>query len=299
MNLLTLILSVSVIILLIYIIFRLLRRNSYTGSIAEANKENTFTVSQNTSPASACSIWIYISEWKPGNKNIFERGNINVGLDDTTNYLTVTVPNIINTNYTKYDSYYITPEDGASYSYGTDDNCRLSCTNDTTCGGFNYYNNPPKDYSTTKKMNSKNKGCILVNRSPLSTLDISPSSNDSTYKNTLYTEIKNDKQKYIVETFIPIQEWVFITINMDSQYTEVYINGKMVKTIINTNTTNTAETVTLSKGNTGFNGYNSKFQTFDKTLTTQEIWNNYKAGFGYYSSLSDYSVKIGFYKDDV
>jgi len=111
--------------------------------------------------------------------------------------------------------------------------------------------------------------------------------------------IKNEKEKYLVESFIPIQEWVFITINMDSQYTEVYINGKMVKTIINTNKTNTDETAILSKGGNGFIGYNSKFQMFDKTLTTQEIWNNYKAGFGYYSSLSDYSVKIGFYKDDV
>lgn len=298
MNSVTLILSVSVIILLIYIIFSLLRRNAYTGAIAYANKERNVTVSQNYSPASAYSIWIYISEWTHGEKNIFERGEINVGLDNTRNYLTVTVPEIINMQYKNNPSYYIkyTEDDAKLYHYGTNDNCKLLCSNDETCGGFNYYKNPQKDMTFSNETNLTTTGCVLVNRAPLTSLDLTESeSND-----ILYSEIKNSNNKtYIVETYIPIQEWVFITINMDSQYTEVYINGKMVKTIINTNKTNTETNVYLSKSDTGFNGYNSKFQSFDKTLTTQEIWNSYKAGFGYYSSLSDYSVKIGFYKDDV
>ena len=292
MNSVTLILSVSVIILLIYIIFSLLRRNSYTGAMAYANKEKTVTVLQNTSPASAYSIWIYISEWSRGDKNIFERGSLNVGLDDKINYLTISVPKIMNTQYKNIPNYSINTTDSI-YHYGTNDNCKLLCSNNKDCGGFNYYKTIPADMSASNNPNLITAGCVLVNKE-ITTADFNPTKGD-----VLYAEIKNDKEKYIVESYIPIQEWVFITINMDSQYTEVYINGKMVKTIINTNETNTATDVILSKGDTGFDGHNSKFQTFDKTLTTQEIWNSYKAGFGYYSSLSDYSVKIGFYKDDV
>ena len=303
MNSVTLILSVSLIILLIYIIFSLLRRNSYTGTMAYADKEMPVPVLQNTSPASAYSIWIYISEWTTGYKNIFERGDVSVGLDDNINYLTITVPKIMNTQYKNNLSYYITEDTSdtpPTYYYGTNDNCKLLCNNQQTCGGFNYYKKPQTGMTVNNDHNLITTGCVLVNRTPLTSSDLQEIQANDLYSDVLYSEIKNnDKEKYIVESYIPIQEWVFIAINMDSQYTEVYINGKMVKTIINTNETNTATNVVLSKGGTGFNGHNSNFQTFDKTLTTQEIWNSYKAGFGYYSSLSDYSVKIGFYKDDV
>jgi len=292
MNSVTLILSVSVIILLIYIIFSLLRRNSYTGAMAYADKETKVAVSQNTSPASAYSIWIYISEWTIGDKNIFERGNVKVGLDNKINYLTITVPKIMNTQYKKIP-YAIKEPENISYNYGTNDNCKLLCSNSTDCRGFNYYKTIPSGMTANPQPNLLTAGCVLINNE-ITTADY------TTNDDVLYAEIKNNNtEKYIVESYIPIQEWVFITINMDSQYTEVYINGKMVKTIINTNETNTDTIVYLSKNDSGFTGHNSKFQAFDKTLTTQEIWNSYKAGFGYYSSLSDYSIKIGFYKDDV
>ena len=262
MNSVTLILSVSVIILLLYVIFSLLRRNTYTGSIGDASVSREVTVAQNTSPAAAYSIWIYISEWKSGVKNIFDRNNISIGLDDSINYLTVTVPEITSTQYKKYPSYYFkvdtgstgsTGSTGATYYYGTNENCEMLCNKDT-CGGFNYYKKPPASVPTSdmyRLSNIMTNGCILINSDKSQPYNLI---NNTTDDYDIYAEIKNSNKKtYIVETYIPIQEWVFITINMDSQYTEVYINGKMVRTIINTNAKNTDTTVTLSKGS-GFVG---------------------------------------------
>lgn len=299
MSTVTLIVSISVIVLLIYIIYSIMRRDTYSGSILSANKETTVVLNtDNTSSAAAYSIWIYVSEWSIGPKNIFSRGNfLSVGLDNTKNSLVVSVPSIINSQYKKYPYNYATPGASPTYYYGTNDTCELLCTNSETCYGFNYYD-VIENVGTTGVIENRNnqtnfnnkKGCILVDT------EFTPNDLNST-TNNVYTELKNKKNDYVINSYIPLQEWVCITINMDAQYTEVYINGKMVQTIINTNGKHSGDVI-LSKGN-GFIGSNSKFQNFDKTLTPQEIWNNYKGGFGYYSSLSDYSVKVRFYKADV
>lgn len=298
MSSVTLIISISAIILLLYIIYSILRGNTYKGSIAAANAAQIVTLQNNTSSAAYYSIWIYVTEWSVTKyiKNIFSRSGVSIGLDGTTNYLIVTVPNIINATYKKYPYYYSPVSATSTYNYATNDSCELLCTNNTGCYGFNYYDKPGSVQGATTINKSgqagfSEKGCILINTATRPNDLISTSSN-------VYSELKNKTSDYVIKTFIPMQEWVFISVNMDSQYTEVYINGKMVQTIINTNQKHLGN-ATLSLGGKGFNGFNSKFENSDKTLTPQQIWNSYKSGFGYYSSLSDYSIKIGFYKDDV
>jgi len=298
MSSVTLIISISAIILLLYIIYSILRGNSYTGSIAAANAAQTVTLQNNTSSAASYSIWIYVTEWSVTKyiKNIFSRSGVSIGLDGTTNYLIVTVPNIVTATYKKYPYYYSPVSASATYNYATNDSCELLCTTNTECYGFNYYDKPGSVQGATTINKSgqagfSEKGCILINSATTPNDLINTSSN-------VYSELKNKTSDYVIKSFIPIQEWVFISVNMDAHYTEVYINGKMVQTIINTNQKHVGNAI-LSLDGKGFNGFNSKFENSDKTLTPQQIWNSYKSGFGYYSSLSDYSIKIGFYKDDV
>ena len=309
MSSITLIISVSVIILLIYAIFSLLMRKPYSGSIANANKPFQVTVKANSTPATSYSIWIYISEWNVGQKVIFNRpGFIKLSLAENTNKLELELTGSTNKqdiSYTKYPQYYYPYT--TTYYYGIDDTCQMVCNGMTGCSGYNFYKKYPGSTSvgtnsTYRTSYTTTEGCNMIVGS-------------TTYKNELlvsnfpgsYVKIKDiPTSRFTIDTFIPLQEWVYITINMDTHYTQIYINGKMIRTIINTNEIHTGTTVNLSPasdggttGTTGegFTGYTAKFTTTNKSLTTQEIWNNYKDGFGYYLSLSDYSVKVSLYKD--
>lgn len=297
----TLIISVSVIILLIYVIFSLLMRKSYVGSVTDATKEQVVTVKANSSPATSYSIWIYISEWNAGKKVIFNReGFIKLSLAENTNKLELDITGSTSSSYNKKSQYYY-PNANAPYYYGSDDTCQMLCNGQTGCSGYNFYKQIPSGSSSTSTTYRTNymttEGCNLITSSKIEN-ELMPSN----FGNVSYVKIKNPGTTFIIDTFIPLQEWVYITINMDNNYTEIYINGKLVRTIINTNTTHTGTTVKLSpvdSGGTvgkGFTGYNAKFATTNNTLTTQEIWDSYKNGFGYYMSLSDYSVKVSLYK---
>ena len=299
MSSVTLIISVSVIILLIYIVFSLLRRKSYIGSITNALTAVSVPVTPNSSPAASYSIWIYISEWNTEEKKIFLRpGFITLSLETNTNKLNILLNGSTGISYDTFPNYYY--NGGTSYYYASDENCEMICGGDTTCKGYNFYKKKPDIYTTLSsvyKTSYTDEGCGIFTDDNIENSLLNNEFGGTSYNSASYLKIKSTPEKYIIDTFIPLQEWVYITVNMDTHYTEIYINGKLVKTIINTNKTHTGATAYLSPDNKGFIGYNSKFVATNKSLTTQEIWNNYKSGFGYYSSLSDYSVKVSLYKD--
>ena len=151
MSSVTLIMSVSVIILLIYVIISLLRRKTYIGSITKADKATAVTVTANKTALASYSIWIYIDKWTTtSDKNIFVRDNyINLALDKNTNYLKLYLSKSASPlsynkqiSYDKHYGYYYSTTT-SNYYYASDSICENVCDGDSTCNGFNYYTNIP------------------------------------------------------------------------------------------------------------------------------------------------------------
>lgn len=310
MNTLTLIISFSTILFLIYFVIKLLYRKSYTGAINKANKEIQVSVNGSSSNCSY-SLWIYINKWTNSDKILFTRGTFSVGINSSIN--TLYVKGIAGPiSYTNYQNSYfpssvanLDPIDNVYYP-GSDENCQKKCNSQPKCNSFNYYSKYDGATGCGGYSNitvngggaTGGIGCILLGYTGATTPPpvVSPSTLvPNTDTNALFASIKNVAtvtSKIPINNYIPLQEWVFIVVQMNSTYFEVYINGKLVNTTLCTAQVNTATPVVLSPNGTGFDGWNSKFEFKDSMLTSTEIWNKYKQGYGNYISLSDYSIKV-------
>ncbi len=126
----------------------------------------------------------------------------------------------------------------------------------------------------------------LIIKVPVKTIDSSSYSND-------IIQVSN----------ISIQKWVNIIVCVDTNNTDVYINGKLVNSHTNTTTSATPTTqnkLTLAKGGIGFNGSISGARLYNKFLTPQECWTIYRDGFSNSllgSFMNRYNASIVFYKD--
>jgi len=102
---------------------------------------------------------------------------------------------------------------------------------------------------------------------------------------------------------VPLQTWVSIIVSVNSgNSVDIYINGKLVKTIALT-ATYTLPAGSFSVGGTGSSvGYIST--TFDnKSTGPQEAWTVYSSGFGGGGGVADffskYKIRFAFVKDNV
>uniref|UniRef100_A0A6C0HS64 Apple domain-containing protein n=1 Tax=viral metagenome TaxID=1070528 RepID=A0A6C0HS64_9ZZZZ len=299
MGLTTNIITFSIIIILVYYIYKIMTRASYTGSQQSATSETKIDCT--TSGNSTYSLWIYIDKWSEKSKPIFSRGDFSLNIADKVNFLTIEMPSetmkqILST-YENYDlnkdQYYTTTN--TPYYYSSQENCEKICSSDDSCLGFNYYSSP--SITTTQVTNtlpaSDKHGCILLK-------DLTGITSTNTSPNTaLYSKIKKNTTEFVIDNaYIPLQEWVFITLNVTNFYIEVYINGKLVRTIAMSGTQTNATGGVLLTPSPGFNGLTSDFKCIKTPLTSIQIWNNYRAGFGKYFSLSDYSIKIKFNEEN-
>ena len=312
MGLTTNIITFSVIIFLIYIVFKLLTRTEYTGSTISASTASTIDTTDSVN--CAYSVWIYIDNWSKLPKTIFARGgsithpNFSLNLGETVNFLTLQMPTSSMQNIlSSYKTYslntknsFTTVETSKDYYYSSPENCETLCSS-KVCSGFNYYSSPPRaaDEQTTQTFTlpfSDTHGCKLATGTPTAPI-VSP---------ILYSKVldsaeipnKTDIEEFVIDNaYIPLQEWVFITINVTTFYVEVYINGKLVRTIASKDSVQATGDVLLTP-NGGFDGKTSDFKFFKTDLTATQIWNNYRSGFGKYFSLSDYSIKIKFNEEN-
>ena len=111
----------------------------------------------------------------------------------------------------------------------------------------------------------------------------------------------------ITEDF-PLQKWVFFSIRYKGGILETYLNGKLINTIsIKKNGfLATSKTQKLSYGNTGLQGYLTKFRRLVNPPDANKIWETYLEGnsqlSGMFGSLlnyiSDYDAKITISKDN-
>lgn len=96
----------------------------------------------------------------------------------------------------------------------------------------------------------------------------------------------------------PIQTWTHVTVSVDNNYVDVYVNGKLVKSI-QANLEAPSISSSIDYGLT--KAYLAKFVRNTSPVDPQTAWNNYTAGNGVSSSMSsllgNYGATIIFNKD--
>ena len=116
----------------------------------------------------------------------------------------------------------------------------------------------------------------------------------------------DEPQKIMVITNnFTIQKWIYLAINViNTQTFEVYINGKLAKTV-SVPTSNAP--IPISKmsnlyiGNVNLKGYITKFTRLTSILDAKTVWNNYLSGNGLDNSLSSmvpYGLKMSVSKGE-
>ena len=96
----------------------------------------------------------------------------------------------------------------------------------------------------------------------------------------------------------PIQSWVYVTISVQGQYVDLYLQGKLVKSIQLAGVANVPSpdaTVQLGTGTAGPDINVAGFTYYPNALTPQQVWSNYLAGNGQNTlgALSTYGVNVG------
>jgi len=113
------------------------------------------------------------------------------------------------------------------------------------------------------------------------------------------------KQIMVITQNFPIQKWIYLVVNViNTQTFEVYINGKLAKTV---NVPSSQSPVPLSKtsnlyiGSPNLNGYVSKFTRLTSTIDAKTAWNNYLSGNGIssmFSTLIPYGLNMSISKGE-
>jgi hypothetical protein len=111
---------------------------------------------------------------------------------------------------------------------------------------------------------------------------------------------------------IPIQRWVHSVLCVYDRTAEVYIDGKLARTVVMPNVMDAISTngeIYLSPGepgktnDVGFSGYTSNLKYYPNPITPLDVWNLYRAGPGTGVnngfSGSDYSVEVSLYDGNV
>jgi len=122
---------------------------------------------------------------------------------------------------------------------------------------------------------------------------------------TLYFYVKTNgapsSSPIVVTENFPIQKWVYFVANVDGQYIDLYLNGKLVKSIKTTSTLQPSSTESIITGGT-LDGFAAKFKRWSHTLAPKDVWSNYMNGNGGNSltkMFSSYGVDIALVKDNV
>jgi hypothetical protein len=97
----------------------------------------------------------------------------------------------------------------------------------------------------------------------------------------------------------PMQKWTYLVINVSNLQTyEAYINGKLVKTVTVSTSTDFKPNSSMSSlvvGNTALSGYVTKFIRDTTVMDAKTVWTTYLSGNGlsnYFSALMPYGLTM-------
>ena len=185
---------------------------------------------------------------------------------------------------------------------------------------YGYMTNTTVILNRSANLNIKNQTITVSNNSPSYTYSIwininSLPANDTNIfscGNDLWLSISKDSPTLackfatnnsyktdIITNNFPLQKWTFITISVDNQYVDYYLNGKLVKSIYNENPLKLPNTTAIDLGI--LNANVSLFNFTDNASDPQTVWNTYLKGNGQssISSLNSFNMKVSLLKDQV
>jgi len=121
-----------------------------------------------------------------------------------------------------------------------------------------------------------------------------------------FTMTDDSEKDVIITDNMPLQKWVYITISVDGQYVDGYIDGKLVKSsrvisdeFIPKVPTSAAK---MQLGGDGFDASIARFKHWAHAVDPQTVWNSYLQGNGqgsWTSTLSDYGVDLSILRNNV
>jgi hypothetical protein len=109
-----------------------------------------------------------------------------------------------------------------------------------------------------------------------------------------------------------LQRWVYLVVSVDNQFVDLYLDGKLVKSVKMNNTTyqditnvvsstiSTNDAKNLRAVNFGYipGIMIANFQRWDAPLDPQSVWNYYMQGNGQSGKLSNYNINLDFVKNN-
>jgi len=121
-----------------------------------------------------------------------------------------------------------------------------------------------------------------------------------------FTMTDDSEKDVIITDNMPLQKWVYITISVDGQYVDGYIDGKLVKSsrvisdeFIPKMPTSAAK---MQLGGDGFDASIARFKHWAHAVDPQTVWNSYLQGNGqgsWTSTISDYGVDLSILRNNV
>jgi hypothetical protein len=121
-----------------------------------------------------------------------------------------------------------------------------------------------------------------------------------------FTMTDDSEKDVIITDNMPLQKWVYITISVDGQYVDGYIDGKLVKSsrvisdeLIPKVPTSAAK---MQLGGDGFDASIARFKHWAHAVDPQTVWNSYLQGNGqgsWTSTISDYGVDLSILRNNV
>ena len=161
------------------------------------------------------------------------------------------------------------------YVYGTKENATASG------GNYIFYRNAVGNAT-------KNIGLKLTSTTPALTLEYTKI-DTSNVKSTVSMQITDN---------LPLQSWAHVVISVDNSYIDVYMNGKLVKSIKDSiDTPSDSNPVIFEVSKT----YLAKFNRTDVPTDPQTAWNSYLSGNGenpIKKYTGDYNLALSFKKGD-
>jgi hypothetical protein len=116
-----------------------------------------------------------------------------------------------------------------------------------------------------------------------------------------------DTKSYEITNNFPLQKWVFVTISVDNSTIDMYLDGKLVKSVIDTVTSDNTRHMPDGTSPIEFGVINGTYMTkFSRTTSRsdpQTAWGLYMKGSGSKKGIGNlvnrYNMKLSLMKDNV
>lgn len=141
---------------------------------------------------------------------------------------------------------------------------------------------PSEMTSATSAVGSCPKYSDMKNSNPSPLIAITPYTNDIEVSVCVLngTDSTPSVQSTLV-TNVPVQKWVNLLVSIYGRTLDIYLDGKLAKTIVLSGIASIAANENLYVTPCGgFDGWTSKVQYFPNATNPQQAWDIYKAGYG-------------------